>query len=543
MYVSKTKYKQLCQCPRQLWLSTYRRELHKEDKSAQSNIETALRITELARGLFGPYVDVTVKTPDGLPDLTAMVERTARCMEDGVENICEASFVHDGLYCAVDLLHKERDGYAIYEVKSGTTIRKGEEDGEEEESKSPPKIKEQFDVDVAYQKYVLEHCGISVTGVYIVTLDSRYVRGEELDIHGLFKFHDMTEHIRDHWFLIPEKAAEAKAVLSGADPETPIGPHCFDPHECPFWKHCSAHLPTPSVFDLYRMQQRTKWKHYSNGFVSFEELEQGIDLNEAFLAAKEQHKGKKEWSILKKELDEGIKLNDKQKRQIRFTLQDLGTHCDREAIAEFLKKLRYPLYFLDFEAMQLPIPEFPNSRPYAQIPFQYSLHYIETEGGKLEHTAFLGISGEDPRRAIAEALCRDIPADACVTAYNKAYECNRLKELAELFPDLSEHLLAIRDNIVDLLEPFQEGHYYNRAMGGSFSIKSVLPALFPDDKSLDYHSLDQVHNGTQAMELFPRIKDLPPQEQKTARDNLLAYCHLDTYAMVKVWEKLNEASK
>lgn len=129
--------------------------------------------------------------------------------------------------------------------------------------------------------------------------------------------------------------------------------------------------------------------------------------------------------------------------------------------------------------MQPVIPKFVGTKPYAQIPFQYSLHYIECEGGELKHKEFLAESGPDPRRALAERLCADIPMNTCVTAYNKAFECTRIRELAALFPDLAEHLLNIRDNIVDLLVPFQSGYYYNRAMGGSFSIKSVLPAIFP----------------------------------------------------------------
>ena len=193
--------------------------------------------------------------------------------------------------------------------------------------------------------------------------------------------------------------------------------------------------------------------------------------------------------------------------------------------------------------MQPVIPEFVGTRPYTQIPFQYSLHYIEREGGELLHKEFLAESGEDPRRALAERLCEDIPAGACVTAYNKAFECTRIRELAEAFPDLAEHLLSIRDHIVDLLVPFQSGWYYNRAMGGSFSIKSVLPAIFPDDPSLDYHNLEGVHNGGEAMTVFPKIKDMPPEEQEKTRHDLLEYCKLDTYAMVKVWQELVRVSE
>ena len=128
-------------------------------------------------------------------------------------------------------------------------------------------------------------------------------------------------------------------------------------------------------------------------------------------------------------------------------------------------------------------------------------------------------------------------------AYNKSFECARLKELAEAFPDLSMHLMNIRDNIKDLLDPFQHGHYYLPVMGGSFSIKVVLPALFPNDPELDYHNLDgDVHNGSEAMGIYPQIAKMPADEQERARQSLLKYCELDTYAMVKVWEKLVEES-
>ena len=205
--------------------------------------------------------------------------------------------------------------------------------------------------------------------------------------------------------------------------------------------------------------------------------------------------------------------------------------------------LSYPIYFLDFETTQAVIPEFEGTKPYQQIPFQYSLHYIEYEGGPLLHKEFLAESGTDPRRAIAERLCEDIPMNVCVTAYNKAFECSRIKELANTYPDLADHLMNIQSNIKDLLVPFQSGYYYTKAMGGSFSIKSVLPALFPDDPTLNYHNLEQIHNGGEAMSIFPKIKEMPPEEAERTRHNLLKYCELDTYAMVKVWEKLREVGE
>ena len=139
---------------------------------------------------------------------------------------------------------------------------------------------------------------------------------------------------------------------------------------------------------------------------------------------------------------------------------------------------------------------------------------------------------------MAEALCNDIPTGACVLAYNKSFECGRIGELAETFTDIQKHLYAIEFSIKDLLDPFRYGYYYKKEIGGSFSIKSVLPAMFPDDPTLNHHNLDGVHNGGEAMSIFPKIKDMPIKEQEVARHNLLKYCELDTFAMVKIWQEL-----
>ena len=227
--------------------------------------------------------------------------------------------------------------------------------------------------------------------------------------------------------------------------------------------------------------------------------------------------------------------------QVQHELHDLPPAIDREAIGKFLAKLSWPLYFLDFESFQPAVPPCDDTSPYQQIVFQYSLHYIEREGGELCHREYLAWPGGDPRRGVAEQLCRDIPLDVCTLAYNMTFEKSRIREMAELYPDLSEHLMNIHDHIIDLMVPFQKRWYYTRAMQGSYSIKYVLPALFPDDPALDYHNLEGVHNGTEASAAFERMGNMPPEELQACRTNLLKYCGLDTYAMVKVWEKLREA--
>lgn len=496
MFFSKSKYCLMRQCPKLLWLDAYRKELKTEDPSRDERMAVGNEVGDLAMELFGAFTEVTVLKEDGSLDISAMLRRTQDCLQRGVENICEAAFSYHGLYCAVDILHAENGGYAIYEVKSATHAHPI------------------YGVDVAYQKYVLEHCGVKVTGTYLVCINSAYVRGEELDIHGLFRIIDLADAVAAEEPLIEPRLSQAEKVLTQYDePAQQLGEHCKDPYDCPYWAYCTRHLPSPSVFDLYGMSFKKKLSHYHTGLCSYEDL----------LTVP--------------------KLNEKQRRQIQFRLRDCGAHIDKDGIRKFLATLSYPLYFLDFETMRQALPRYCGTRPYQQIPFQYSLHYIEREGAPLQHKEFLAEAGADPRRAIAESLCRDIPKDVCVTAYNKSFECSRLAELAEQFPDLAEHLLNIRDHVRDLLVPFQSGFYYDRAMGGSFSIKSVLPALFPDDPALDYHNLEGVHNGAEAMTVFPLLQQMPPQQREEVRRQLLAYCKLDIYAMVKVWQALVEAAE
>lgn len=491
-YLSKSKYCGIWQCPKIAWMRKYKPEELVIDDSLASRMEAGREVGNLARGLFGGYVDVTTYVDEKL-DISTMIEKTKHEIAKGTDVICEAAFDAEGLYCAVDILKKSVYGWDIYEVKSST------------HDDEPV-----YMADIAYQKYVLKQCGVNVTGTYLVCLNNEYVFDGTLDIHQLFKITDVAPTVFIEESRIEPIIDEAKEILvSSEEPDIDLSMSCNKPYPCSFWKYCSKHIPNPSVFNLYRMPFKKKLEYYEEGLLTYGELQCSGKIS-----------------------------NDKQLRQIQHFLEDKGTYIEKENIKSFLDTLSYPIYFLDFETMQPVIPIYVGTKPYAQIPFQYSLHYIEKAGGELKHKEFLAESGTDPRRVLAEQLCADIPMGVCVTAYNKAFECTRLKELAALYPDLADHLLNIEANIIDLLVPFQSGYYYNRAMGGSFSIKSVLPAIFPNDPELDYHNLEGVHNGSEAMTLFPKIKDMPIEEQEIARKNLLKYCELDTFAMVKVWQEL-----
>ncbi len=495
--LSKSKYCSGVQCPKMLWLMKNKPEAFDDSVINQGVLDTGNEVGDLAMGLLGDFTEVPFDS-----DLTKMILKTEELLEQGVKVIAEASFLFEGLFCSVDILKNKGERHVeVYEVKSATEVHT------------------QYEDDIAYQVYVLRRNGFIVDKAFLVHINNQYVRHGDLDLKQLFVINDLTEIANLKQEEVEKRIQKLQEYMSHSEePEDGIGPRCFDPYDCGFWNYCTACLPKPNVFDLARVQTRTKLACLYQGLVSFEAV-----------------------------LDQG-NVNEKAKQQIRHELYDLPPEVDKKAIKKHLDTLTYPMYFLDFESFSPAIPMYDDSKPYQQICFQYSLHYIEEENAEdrlatLRHKEFLAYPGKDPRRELCEQLCRDIPKDSCVVAYNITFEKTRLKEMAELYPDLSEHLLNIANNLRDQMVPFRERKYYCRAMKGSYSIKQVLPALLPDDPELDYHSLDEVHNGTEASEMFKSMAAMDPMDLEKSRKNLLAYCGLDTFAMVRIWEKLIEVAE
>ena len=488
--LSKTRYCRGVQCPKMLWMDKYMPE-KAEDVLSETVMSNGTMVGDLARQYFGDYCLV-----DFDYDKTVMSQKTEEYIDAGTDNIAEAAFYKDGLYCAVDILHRNGDGFDIVEVKSSTHVS------------------DIYIDDMAFQYYVLRLSGINVKRICIMYIDSSYVRHGDLDLKKLFKLDDYSDVVRDRYPVVQERIEYLKEYLAkDKEPECDIDMYCEKPYTCAYYSYCSRLLPEESIFNIRRLFASKKYEYYHKGIISYQDI-----------------------------VDNKAPLNDKQMKQVEFTLYDRPDEIESDKIREFLETLYYPLYHLDFETFQQAVPEFEGQSPYEQIPFQYSLH-IEQENGDLEHREFLAEEGTDPRRAIADRLCKDIPTDVCVLAYNMSFERRVLKSLAMQFPDLSDHLLAIRDNIHDLMIPFQQQYYYSKAMQGSYSIKYVLPALCPGDPELDYHALDGVHNGSEASATFADLINRKPEEIAVMRNNLLRYCCLDTLAMVKVLEKLKEATR
>ena len=486
--LSKSKYCKAIQCNKLLWLDKYKPELA-VPTARDMVLENGTKVGELARGLFGDYINI-----DFNKDLNVMIEETLRSLKNKPNIITEASFNYESNFCSVDILKNDVDGIEIYEVKSSTYIHNIYLD------------------DASYQYYVLKNLGLNVKSVNIVYLNKEYYRSGELEINKLFNIKNITDIAIQKQNEIKNKIEEINKYMlenTEKEPEKDIDIYCFKPYECPYWQYCSRHLPKNNIFDIRIMHKDKKFELYKRGIINFEDV-----VNE--------------------------NINQKYLEQVIFEVNNKPPKIEKEKIKEFMVQLTYPLYFLDFETFQLAIPEFDGTNPYMQIPFQYSLHYVDDINGKLHHKEFLAESGIDPRRELAERLVEDIPKDVCVLAYNMSFEKTVIKKLANYYQDLHDDLMKIHDNIKDLMIPFYNRNYYVKEMKGSYSIKYVLPALFPDDPELDYHNLPVVHNGGEASDAFLSLASLSKEEQEKIRNGLLVYCKLDTFAMVKIWEKLKE---
>lgn len=490
MNISKSKYCNALQCMKMLWLDEYKPEV-KVDENNQSTLENGTNVGILARELFGKFTNVEFDS-----NLNNMITRTNELINNNKDIvITEASFKYLNSFCSIDILVKHNDTYQIYEVKSSTSI------------------KDIYIDDISYQYYILSNLGFKVDKASIVYINNQYERNGDLDLNKLFKIEDVTNQVIDKQTDVKLNIDNINEyMMQKNEPKDDIDTKCVKPYDCPYFNYCTRELDKPNIFDLPRLKFKDKIKFYKDNIYKFNDL---LTSN----------------------------LNDSYKLIIDHELNNLKPIYNINNINNFLKELHYPLYFLDFETYQQVVPEFNKVKPYMQIPFQYSLHYIDNGGGELKHKEFLGDGVNDPRYDLAKQLIEDIPKNACVLAYNMGFEKSRIKELANIYPELRNDLMIIHDNINDLMIPFQKRDYYSRDFKGLYTIKYVLPSLFPNDPSLDYHNLNMVHRGTEAMEAYANLHNLNDKDKKELIYNMLKYCELDTYAMVKIWEFLTDLSE
>jgi len=481
-YLSKSLFIRGLQCHKSLYLHKYHPEFKdKISEQQEASFQVGRDVGVYAQNLFPngveiPFDDVT---------LTDQLSRTKKEIEDGTAVIYEAAFSFDNIFVKVDILRKHEGKWEIYEVKNSTSAKDVHYD------------------DVAIQYYVLKGAGLPVSKAFLVHINNQYTRTGDIEVDKLFTIQDLTDDVIGNQEVVKNEIEKMREMLKGKEPAIDIGQHCSDPYECDFGGHCWQHIPKNAIFDL-RGSGPDKFDLYRQGIIRMEDIPKEI-------------------------------LPRSQRIQIEGVL-DKRSVTDKTAVREFLDTLWYPICFLDFETtFMVPIPLFDGSKPYQKIPFQYSLHCLEKEGAGLAHYEYLAQAKLDPRREFLEKLLNILPEDACVLVYNKTFETGILTDLIRLFPEYGAKAQRVINNVRDLMIPFRNKDVYRWEMEGSYSLKYVLPALVPE---LKYEEME-ISDGGMAANAWLRLWEMDDSgEIDRVRNALLEYCKLDTFAMVRILEKL-----
>lgn len=485
---SKSKLLTLRQCPKRLWLEVHRPDLRADSAATETSFQIGHQVGDLARKIYDPdgrgaLIDVQAE------GFNRAFERSAELMHSS-QPIFEAGFSAGGALCFADvMLPDQKDGKPVWhmvEVKSSTSVKDYHRD------------------DVAVQAFVAQSAGVQLESIALAHIDSSWVYPGNDDYQGLLTENDLTAEAFARTEEVKGWIAQAQSVaVETVEPTVETGDQCSTPFDCGFYGYCSINDPKPEypIYWLPRFSSARRKELAAEGVFDLREVSDDV-------------------------------LNDVQRRVKDCTL-DNEVYFDAEGAAADLASLSLPAYFLDFETIQFAVPIWKGTRPYQQITFQFSLHTLGATG-TLDHTDFLDLSGDDPSEPFAEALIAACGNDGPVYVYCAGFETARIRELAARYPHLSEPLIAINERVVDLL-PIARDRYYHPSQEGSWSIKKVLPAVVPE---LRYDALDGVQDGGMAMEAFlEAIHPETSKERKTQLEQqLLTYCKLDTYAMVRLWQ-------
>lgn len=481
--ISKTSFLSGSQCPKLLWKKLNQPEDFPAVTEAKQVIfDQGHQIGELAKSLYPGGIEVG----QGVVQRRAVLTETDEFLGQGVP-LYEPAFTFDGGYARIDILVPDGDrAWRIVEVKSGS------------------RVKEENVLDVAFQLYVCRGAGLRITGCALMHVNSSYVRQGEIDATALLREEDITTEAEAVLPGIPGKLAALKELVSQPTvPGTPIGPHCTKPYSCDLIPQCWKFLPEYPVTDLASDNGRKRWRLLDEGVHGLSDIPDPASHN--------------------------------MKHRIQIEAARSGVpHVSAEEIAGFLEGLEWPVAYFDIETTSSAVPFYNGTSPYQQIPFQYSLHVQEAPDADLEHHEFLAEGQDDPRPAFLESLREMLPAKGTIVAYNASFEKRCLRETAEACPG-HEWAGELGDRFLDLLIPFRNFWFHHRDQHGSASIKNVLPAL----TGTDYSHL-AIQEGNAAARAFAAAEfgNLAPGERQQVRRDLLAYCKLDTQAMVDLMRAL-----
>ena len=484
--LSKSTFIRGLQCEKSLYL--YKKHYKLKDpisRSLQVIFDQGNQVGLLAQELFPGGVD---SSPSSHFKMMESVIKTKEFLDKGESIIYEATFTYNEVLAALDILVRDDEGWKAYEVKSSTSV-------------SNTYIK-----DAAIQYYTIVNSGIDLVDISIVHINNNYVLDGELDISQLFTIKSVKDKVLDYLPRIPNEVSRLKKVIEfDSTPNIDIGEHCINPYQCDFKGTCWKHIPDYSVFDISMLKKDKKFYLYNQGILTLDQ----IDLSTTELSANQV-------------LQVNAEVNNE-------------SYINNDELSRFIENLNYPLYFLDFETINPAVPKYQGTKPYQQVLFQYSIHSKQDVNSRLVHKEFLADPSKDPRIQFIDQLIKDCDTSGDIMVYNISFERGRLNELIEQFPEYKTLLQSIVLRLKDLMMPFQKKWYYTPEMKGSYSIKNVLPALVSD---LRYDNLN-IKEGEMASSTFLSMANNTfKADESNIRDDLKEYCRLDTYAMVRILEKL-----
>jgi hypothetical protein len=424
-------------------------------------------------------------------DLQVALEQTQRHIDKGTETLFEPTFQFNGLLVRVDILTRREAAYELREVKASASVR-------------PSHLP-----DAAIQAWVLRNAGVPVSSVQLQHVDTTFVYPGEQEYSGLFKSRPIDEDIRPLLSKVESWLNGAQETLAGNEPERKTGGHCSKPFDCAHLDYCRGQEPELPLYPLAILPYSAK--------LAAKLVEEGIgDI---------------------REIPPGRLANNLQERVRRVTASG-NAELTQEA-GDILRGLPYPRYYFDFETVGFAVPIWTGTRPYRQVPFQWSCH-IEDSSGTLNHRAYLDVSGTAPMHGVVASMLEALGQSGPILAYGAGFERTCIEELARLVPQFAEDLRRLNDRFVDLLDLTRRS-YYHPEMRGSWSLKAVLPTIAPD---LDYENLDLVRDGgdAQAAYLEAASSGVPAERRLALKVALEKYCERDTLALVRLCRFLERAS-
>jgi len=482
--LSKSRFMAGMQCHKRLYLETYRPQLAgPADESGSATFEAGHAVGALARNRYpgGILISEDLDWSDA-----------ERATQDALGNravpaIFEPAVSFDGVRIRADILARTRDRqFDLIEVKSTLDA------------------KPEHAWDVAIQDHVLRGAGVPIRWARLMHLNRDYVYpGGAYDLKRLFRSKNLTRLLRKRRRKVVAALKEMRKMLAAdSPPSISNGPQCTTPYACPFYDHCHEDEPEHSIGQLPRLRMRLREQLAGMGVIEIANVPHDFDG----------------LSTLQARVVEAVRT---------------ATRFHDPSISRKLHQLKFPVHFLDFETFSPALPLYAGTRPYEMIPFQWSDHILNNDGA-VTHREFLHSDRTDPRRSFAEQLLDALGTKGSIVVYS-SFEATRLRELGAGFKNLASPLARVRTRIVDLL-PLIRDHVYDPEFHGSFSLKSVLPALVPE---LGYDDLE-IKNGGLASLAYAEMRALETSTERRAelRIALLRYCMRDTQALLELLRAL-----